>query len=118
MRVSRGYEGGAPWQGMASAQGYLFLAAGNQLIAYRGSQTVLPPSPSPSPSAAPSPDLLRTLPGASPNSTRRSDAPPAPPSCCTAFAPVRQLISRMTMAQFSHADVSGRRGRAPASRLR
>jgi len=118
MRVSRGYEGGVPWQGMASAQGYLFLAAGNQLIAYRGSQTVPPPSPSPSPSAAPSPDLLRTLPGASPNSTRRSDAPPAPPSCCTAFAPVRQLISRMTMAQFSHADVSGRRGRAAASRLR
>src|SRR5207302_4872705 len=119
MRVSRGYEGGVPWQGMASAQGYFFVAAGNQLVAYRGSQTVPPPSPSPSPSVTPSPDPFRTVPGSSPNPARGTDAPPpAPPTCCTAFAPVRQLISRMTMAQLSNADVSGRRGRAATSRLR
>jgi outer membrane protein assembly factor BamB len=98
MRVSRGYEGGAPWQGMASAQGYFFVAAGNQLVAYRGSQTGPPPTPFPSPSPGASPNPLRTVPGSSPNPIRRNNViPPAVPSCCGAFAPVRQLMTRMTV---------------------
>jgi len=127
MRVSRGYEGGTPWQGMASAQGDFFVAAGNLVVAYRGTQSGPPPSPSPSPSPtpsaspspAPSPNPLRTVPGSAPNPTRSTNPiPPAPPRCCANFAPVRQLMTRMAMAQFSNADVSGRRGRIAASRLR
>lgn len=101
MRVSRGFEGGAPWQGMASAQGYFFVAAQNQLVAYRGSQPVPSPTPSPIPSATPSPvpstNSPGSVPGSSPNPTRGATAiPPSLPTCCSNFAPVRQLMTRMT----------------------
>src|SRR5207302_2384564 len=89
MWVAPGYGVGAPWQGFAAAQGYFFAAAGNQLVAYRGSQVGPSPSPSPSPSPTPTPtptptpNPLRTVPTSSPNASRGPGAiPPVAPSCC------------------------------------
>ena len=67
MRVAPGYATGAPWQGFGAGQGYLFVAADAQLVAYHG--------------ATPNPG--RVVPASSPNVVRGgSSVPPAVPSCC------------------------------------
>src|SRR2546425_6394512 len=93
MWVAPGYGTGAPWQGFGAGQGYLFAAAGNQLVAYRGTAAGPPPSPSPSASPSPSPSpaprptpsMPPGIPGSSPNSLRGGNpVPPTVPPCLCA----------------------------------
>jgi outer membrane protein assembly factor BamB len=83
MRVTPGYGTGTPWQGFGAGQGYLFVAAGTQLVAYQGSPVGPSPSPSPSPSPTPRANTAPAVPASSSNAMRSGNSIPLPvPSCC------------------------------------
>ncbi|HEY9288023.1 MAG TPA: PQQ-binding-like beta-propeller repeat protein [Candidatus Dormibacteraeota bacterium] len=90
MRVAPGYGTGAPWPGLGAGQGYLFVAAGNTLVAYTGTGTGPSPSPSPTPTASPSPTPNGppgSVAGPSNSWWSRTPARPVVPACCSAPNP-------------------------------